>query len=79
MVCGLVNEERGVTFRGNEPDGRDERGKTSKPCTRSLLKAVKGFLEAADVRRCNGVFEPEGLLAVDGLSKMAMKESVLDI
>ena len=49
------------------------------PSSWGLLKAVKRFLEEANVRRCNRVFEPEGLLAVDGLSKMTMKESVLDI
>jgi hypothetical protein len=73
------NKQRGITFGGRETNGGNERCKTVKPCTGCLFKPIKRFLQATNMSRVGGIKKARGLLTVDGLLKMTVKKSILDV
>ena len=50
-----------------------------KPGTRSLLEAIKSFLQLIEMIREAGVNIPKRLFHIDMFSKMTIKKCILDI
>jgi hypothetical protein len=50
-----------------------------KPCPGCLFEAIKRLSQVANMGRMGRVNEARGLVTVNGLIKMIVKESILDI
>jgi hypothetical protein len=75
----VENKEGGVTFGRLEPKCMEEFGKPKEPSAGRLLKPIERLVEAANMCRTGRIHKAGGLLAVDGLGQIAVKESIFDV
>ena len=57
----------------------EEVRKVEEPCARRLFKAVEGFVKASNMCGVSRICEADGLLTIDLLGEITMKEDVLDV
>lgn len=75
----LINKERRIGFGGNKAYGLNKSSKALKPCTRSLFKAIKRFVEETNKIWRGGILKTRGLLTINSFIESAMKKSIFNI
>jgi hypothetical protein len=72
----VKNKHGSIRFGFKKPDRPSISGKTLKPGSWFLLEAIEGLMEPTYIVRMMGVDKAGGLLTVNNLIEVAMKEGI---